>query len=153
MQNYFKINYLSVMYLIIFCQVTLSADSDVLLKYVWLMTELDNTKSKCHQLIITITVSERTNAKILKVLLINSVIGGFRWMDLTGMIGCFNCPITARRLIITVKPWLSGFSSIIWSFQLSRLTSLIPFCTNIYILFFDYPNSVLCIDPTSRKQK
>lgn len=109
MQNYFKINYLSVMYLIIFCQVTLSADSDVLVKHAWLMTELDNTESKCHQLIITITVSERTNAKILKVLLINSVIGGFRWMDLTGMIGFFNCPITARRPIITVKPWLSGF--------------------------------------------
>ena len=75
MQNYFKINYLSAMYLIIFCQVTLSADSDVLLKYTWLMTELDNTKSKCHQLIITITVSKRTNAKIFK-----SAFNQFLWL-------------------------------------------------------------------------
>ena len=71
-----------------------------LLEHARLLTKLDNTKSNCHQLIITITISGRTNAKFLNwKCFLNSVTGGFSWVDLlTSMIGCFNCPNTASHV-------------------------------------------------------
>ena len=102
----------------------------ICLPWVWLLTELDNMKS-CYQLIITISISEKTSTprtnistgdnvfsyiffhfgNCLVFLWINGCCYGYCdqfcdwWIKLSGpsMIGCFHCPITGVWLQPTVQ--------------------------------------------------